>query len=183
MKFTGIVLLICLIGYASSSLSVQDYVDKLLSNKDNKLEVIESDPNLVHRIYQYFQKQHPREHDSNRMIDFKHSERLEIFKSNLKYVIQHNENPLSTFKLKINPMSDWTDEERDKLRSKISNAPVNNQQPFESRDLVIIPDQYDWTNQSQISNAVTPVKNQHHCGSCYAFAMVGALEKNICTTL
>jgi len=74
-------------------------------------------------------------------------------------------------------MSDWTDEERDKLRSKIINEPINNDQPIQSRQQKIIPSQYDWTNQTRIPNAVTPVKNQGSCGSCYAFAMVGVLEK------
>jgi len=91
--------LICLIGYVSSSLSVQDYADKVLSNMDNKIGTIENNPILVNRIYRYFQGQYPRE-QSDKMIDFEQSERLEIFKSNLKYVIQHNENPSKTIKLK-----------------------------------------------------------------------------------
>jgi cathepsin L len=111
------------------------------------------------------------------MIDFKQSERREIFKSNLQYIIRHNADPSTTFKLKITEFSDWTDEERDGLRSKINFKSVNNKQPLKSRDVTTIPSEYDWTNQTRIANAVTPVKNQHHCGSCYAFGMVGVLEK------
>ncbi|CAF1234420.1 unnamed protein product [Rotaria sordida] len=143
---------------------------------NNKEEIIEHTPGLVDHIYQYFQQAYPRR-NSRQMIDFQASQRVAIFKSNLKYVIRHNENPSTTFKLKITEFSDWTDEERDGLRSKINIKTLNSEQPIESRDDTIVPPEYDWTNQTRIPGAVAPVKNQHHCGSCYAFGMVGALEK------
>jgi C1A family cysteine protease len=176
MKNLSFVVVFCLLGYVSSSLSVQDYIDQVLSNTKNKIEFIDKNPALVNRIYRYFQEKHPRQ-ESSRMLDFKESKRSDIFKSNLRYVVEHNENPSTTFKLKINDMSDWTDEERDKLRSNINVEPINTEEPIESRDEPVIPSEYDWTNQTRIPYAVTPVKNQRHCGSCYAFAMVGALEK------
>jgi len=176
MKYLTIFLVLCLTGYVISSTSVQDYVDNMLSNMNNKVELIDNDPILVNRLYRVFQE-HYYKKDYTKKLDFNRLKRMEIFKSNLKYIIQHNENPLTSFKLKLNEMSDWTDQERDQLRSTIINEPVNNKQPIESRDEIIIPDQFDWTNQTRIPNAVTPVKNQRHCGSCYAFAMVGALEK------
>ncbi|CAF3202827.1 unnamed protein product [Rotaria sp. Silwood2] len=147
----------------------------MLSNVKNKEEIIENNPALVHHIYGYFQQAYPRE-DSSRMIDFKKSQRIEIFKSNLRYVIRHNEDPSTTFKLKVNKFSDWTDEERDRIRSKLYIESLNHDQPIESRGDTV-PPEYDWTNQTRVPGAVTPIKNQHHCGSCYAFGFVGALEK------
>ncbi|CAF5152939.1 unnamed protein product, partial [Rotaria sp. Silwood1] len=114
---------------------------------------------------------------SRQMIDFQASKRIEIFKANLKYIIRHNEDSSTTFKLKVTEFSDWTDEERDGLRSKINVKTLNNKQPVESRGDATVPPEYDWTNQTRVPGAVTPVKNQHHCGSCYAFGMVGGLEK------
>ncbi|CAF4248571.1 unnamed protein product [Rotaria sordida] len=99
----------------------------------NSKEVIENNPGLVDYIYRYFQQTYPRQ-DTSRIIDFQKSKHMKIFKSNLKYVIRHNENPSTTFKLKINKFSDWTDEERDGLHSKLSVGSFNNVQPPESRD-------------------------------------------------
>jgi C1A family cysteine protease len=38
-----------------------------------------------------------------------------------------------------------------------------------------LPSSFDWREQ----NGCTPIKNQGHCGSCWAFATIGALECNI----
>ncbi|CAF4878910.1 unnamed protein product [Rotaria sp. Silwood1] len=176
MKSLTTALIVCLFGYVYSALSVQQFVDKMLSNTQNKEQLVESNPELVNHVYRYFQEVYPRQ-DSGRMIDFKASQRVEIFKSNLKYVIRHNEDPSSTFKLKINKFSDWTDEERDRLRSKMHAQPNSKKQSTELRSRAVIPPEYDWTNQTRVPGAVTPVKNQHHCGSCYAFGFVGGLEK------
>ena len=35
-----------------------------------------------------------------------------------------------------------------------------------------LPDEFDWRD----NNGVTPVRNQKHCGSCYIFSALGALE-------
>jgi len=155
MKYLMVVLVSCLIGYVTSSLSVQGVIDIVFSSIKNKEEFIENNPGLVDHIYRYFQEIYPRD-QFGRTIDFKKSQRTEIFKSNLKYIIRHNEDPSTTFKLKINKFSDWTDEERDGLRSKLDIGPLNYEQPPESRDT--IPPEYDWTNQTRVPGAVTPVK-------------------------
>lgn len=178
MAYIRVVLLFCLIGYIGASVSVQDYVDRILSSVQNKHEFLDNNPTLVIRIYRYYQEQYQRGRlQPMKMLTMADSRRFEIFKANLKHIIQHNDNPAMTYKLKINEMSDWTDEERDELRSKIDVEPINYQAPIESRDESVLPAEYDWTNQTRIPNAVTPIKNQRHCGSCYAFAMVGVLEK------
>lgn len=181
MKYFTIITIALFIGWSSAALSVQEYVDNIMSKVNNQVDAIENNPDLFHNIYSFYQQTYPRP-SPVRMNSFNRINRVnraEIFKENLKMVLSHNADSQSTFKLKINEMSDWTDEESNALRARINVEPVNGIPPFQSRRQKkdTTPDQYDWTNQTRVPNAITPVKNQRHCGSCYAFAMVGALEK------
>ncbi|XP_045070199.1 procathepsin L-like isoform X3 [Coregonus clupeaformis] len=102
-----------------------------------------------------------------------------IWETNQGLIRQHNleaEIGKHTFTLGMNQFGDMTDKEYNTLLT------VNAAEEEKSLDgiplsewnssLSAAPETWDWRQYGY----VTPVKNQGHCGSCYAFAAVGALE-------
>lgn len=113
--------------------------------------------------------------------------RREIFERRLKKIEEHNANEEHSYKMGINHMSDWTEEEMQVLRgfkapakgvasSVSSNSLEINQKLIDLMGKIksdSIPDEVDWR---KTEGVVSAVKNQLRCGSCWAFATTGVLE-------
>lgn len=106
------------------------------------------------------------------------AERQSIFLNRLKGYKEHNaryEKGEVTYTVGVNKFSDWTREERLAYTKRGLKRPANqvsSGKVFAMPDNVEIPKTVDW----RTKGAVTPVKDQGMCGSCWAFSATGALE-------
>ncbi|CAH1182111.1 unnamed protein product [Phyllotreta striolata] len=103
-----------------------------------------------------------------------HSLRKDAFRHNLRFIEAHNRKG-EGYTLGVNHLADLTNDElRVKApRGRLASKGYNGGLPFPyDTENVTVPSHIDW----RLLGAVTPIKDQMVCGSCWAFGTNGAME-------
>ncbi|TNN54859.1 Digestive cysteine proteinase 2 [Liparis tanakae] len=121
------------------------------------------------RIFDHFKDKFQRRYGDER----EHEKREQAFVHNLRYVHSKNRAGLP-FALALNSLSDRTMSELSTMRGRKRGKSPNRGLPFplKNYEQVTVPESLDW----RLYGAVTPVKDQAICGSCWSFATIGAVE-------
>ncbi|XP_023178971.1 putative cysteine proteinase CG12163 isoform X1 [Drosophila hydei] len=128
--------------------------------------------NKVDHLFHVFQIKYKRRYANS----VEHQMRLRIFRQNLRTIQELNDNEQGSAKYGITEFADMTSTEytqRAGLWQRSEDKPTGGAAavvpPYPSAEL---PKEFDWRQK----NAVTQVKNQGSCGSCWAFSVTGNIE-------
>ncbi|KAF5189086.1 Senescence-specific cysteine protease sag39 [Thalictrum thalictroides] len=102
--------------------------------------------------------------------------RFEIFRKNVQYIESFNRAGNRSYTLGVNGFADQTNEEfiaiRNGYKGFCSPAKSSDASTFRYEHVTAVPSSMDWRKKG----AVTPIKDQGQCGSCWAFSAVAAME-------
>lgn len=111
--------------------------------------------------------------------DNEETNRMQIFMDNLKFIEEYNARKDTSMTLGLNAYSDLTHEEFRTILTGSVNQTSSLQAWLDSEASAFIPpanfeapSSVDWRKKG----AVTGVKNQGQCGSCYSFSTTGSIE-------
>uniref|UniRef100_A0A0D9VAU3 Uncharacterized protein n=1 Tax=Leersia perrieri TaxID=77586 RepID=A0A0D9VAU3_9ORYZ len=157
---------LALADHRPSEFSIVGYSEDDLTSHDKLIELFERFMAKYKKAYSSFEEK---------------LKRFEVFKDNLNHIDDQNKK-VSSYWLGLNEFADLTHDEFKSTYLGLSPARRNSGDDsgdedggvfrYDDVDVSSLPKEVDWRKK----NAVTDVKNQGQCGSCWAFSTVAAVE-------
>ncbi|WCJ32696.1 Cysteine proteinases superfamily protein [Euphorbia peplus] len=98
--------------------------------------------------------------------------RFNIFKQNVQFIESFNKAGAKSYKLGTNQFADLTNQEFKSRNGFKGHMRSEQAGSFRYENISSVPTSMDWRE----NGAVTPIKDQGQCGSCWAFSTVAAVE-------